>query len=348
MRGHIHRTFADAVVNAVHIGHDERALLRPDARRRVVVQPHAPDFLAQVRLGRPAFAALRRGGDERHPPIAVIPPDVETFFQETGQTVETIVQFLRVQPGHIGVQRLGMVIEHNADVLCVRFLKKSWQIGEQIGVRLITRRSACPPAGVHHQHVERNLVRAIIINLFQCGRLAVIIPAAVERAEHEQRRHFGRTGQLEKIPPELPIITLRKENVNVRRVIAQIPAAVWGLASGVWVLGWRRKTPRRRDDSWRVSEPPRLWLVGRAGQPPAVFQFPVVSIKRLSAGGLDADAVQRRGILRKGNEVIRGFDANDAGIRFHQERRARPVAVDDMKRFPIFKTSRPSQFNPDE
>ena len=46
--------------------------------------------------------------------------------------------------------------------------------------------------------------------------------------------------------------------------------------------------------------------------------------------------------------VIRGFDSNDAGIRFHQERRARPVAVDDMKRFPIFKSGRASQFEPHE
>jgi len=68
---------------AVHVGHDDRTPLRPDARGRVVIQPHS------LRLFLCKFGA---GVDQRHPPVAGHNHQMSRFlFQQPARPFETIV-----------------------------------------------------------------------------------------------------------------------------------------------------------------------------------------------------------------------------------------------------------------
>src|SRR5690242_8043581 len=105
MCGNIGWSIADTVIDAIHVGHEERAQTGFGGLGHIMIGAHAPDL----------FAKIGQWGWKRDAPIAIVPPDVETLAENGGEVRVTILNLRGIERGERRIHYLRMIIEFNMD-----------------------------------------------------------------------------------------------------------------------------------------------------------------------------------------------------------------------------------------
>ena len=128
-------------------------------------------------------------------PVTVIPPCVQSFFEKRSKACASVRDVLRRERVCRSVRHLNVVVCHNVYILIVHLLEESSNVGEQIGVYVISHTvqisGRTAPVGVQHEIVDIEIVIIVLLHYRLSAFGGVFVISRLPQSQRGERQHIG-------------------------------------------------------------------------------------------------------------------------------------------------------------